>query len=373
MKVHNGTYRAQPSRRCHIPKSDGSQRTLGIAALEDKIIQHAVATVLNAIYETDFKGFSFGFRPGRSQHDALDALNAGLMKRKVNWVLDADIQGYFDHIDHKWLLKFLQHRIADKRVLRLIKQWLMAGTVEAGQWRETKAGCPQGSVISPLLANIYLHYVLDLWVEPYRNRKACGEVIIVRYADDFIVGFQYQNDAVEFRGMLEKRLKKFQLKMHPKKTQLIRFGRFAESRCKEMGLGKPKTFVFLGFRHICSHTRQGVFVVKRQTDKKRMRKKLQEIKQTLMKNRHASVVKQGEWLRRVVQGYLNYHAVPWNLEVLDGFRNNVCRYWLKALGRRSQRHRLTWIKFSKLVRLFIPTVKLLHEYPVKRFDAKYSR
>jgi group II intron reverse transcriptase/maturase len=343
VKVHTQKYKAKPSKRCYIPKENGDLRALGIASLEDKIIQHAVVTVLNAIYENDFLGFSYGFREGKGQHDALDALVVGIIRKKVNWILDADIQKFFDEIDHRWIIKFLQHRIADKRILRLIQKWLKAGVLVNGKWEDTHKGCPQGSVISPLLANIYLHYVLDLWIKSYREKKIKGEMIVMRYADDFILGFQHKSDANEFLHRLTDRLNSFNLKLHEQKTKLIRFGRFAMQQRKERNEGKPETFQFLGFNHIVSKNyKTGSFVVKRKTNKKRMRKTLQAIKSTLIENRHDPVVQQGEWLKQVVQGYFNYFAVPWNLELLNGFRDAVTRYWLKALRRRSQRHNMTW-------------------------------
>ena len=273
-KVHTGKYRSLPSRRCYIPKEDGKQRTLGIAALEDKIVQHAIQEVLNSIYEADFVGFSYGFRTGRSQHDALDALNVAIVRKKVNWILDADIQGFFDNIDHSWILRFLKHRIADKRILRLINQWLKTGVLEDGKLGRTDKGCPQGAVISPLLANIYLHYVLDLWIQVYRSKRAQGEVIAVRYSDDFILGFQHKSDAEGFLNLLKQRLERFKLSLHPEKTRLIEFGRFAIKNRENAGKRKPQTFDFLGFTHYCSTTKKGMFVIKRCSIKKRMRKKL---------------------------------------------------------------------------------------------------
>ncbi len=373
-KVHAGKYRALPSKRCYIPKADGSQRALGIAALEDKIVQHSIAIVLNTIYETDFLGFSYGFRPNRNAHDALDAVAVGMKRKKVNWVLDADIQGFFDTMNHEYLLKFLRHRIADKRVLRLITKWLKAGFWEEGKWNATTKGCPQGSVISPLLSNIYLHYVLDLWVQAYRTKKAKGDILNVRYADDFILGFQYKGEANEFLYHLKRRLNKFGLQLHEQKTKLIRFGRYAKQQRKELGEGKPETFEFLGFTHICAETHlKHKFVVKRHTSKKRMRATLQAIKVELMKRRHAPVVQTGKWLNRVVRGYFNYHAVPGNLKILSSFKREVSLNWLKSLRRRSQRSRMTWDRFATLVNLFIPPLRRVHGYPYERFDVKYSQ
>ena len=322
-RVHRGVYWAQPSKRAWIPKADGRQRPLGIAALEDKIVQQAVKTVLEQIYEEDFLGFSYGFRPRRGCHNALDAVWVGITQRKVSWVLDADIRGFFDAIDHEWMLKFLEHRIADRRVLRLIRKWLRAGVSEDGKWSRTTVGTPQGSVISPLLANVFLHYVLDLWVNQWRQRHARGEVIVVRYADDFVMGFQYQEDAQRFLEALRKRLAKFSLELHPEKTRLIEFGRFAAERREKRGAGKPETFNFLGFTHGCGKTRKGAFTIKRKSIAKRLRAKLHEIKEQLVRCMHRPVVEIGKWLRSVVQGWMNYHAVPGNIRSLDQFRTQT--------------------------------------------------
>jgi group II intron reverse transcriptase/maturase len=284
-RVQSGKYRAVPSRRVCIPKADGRLRPPGIASLEDKIVQRAVAEVLNAVYEAGFKGFSCGFRPGRGQHDALDALAVGLGKR-VNWVLDADIRGFFDHLDRGWLERFLRHRIADGRILRLVMKWLNAGVLEDGQWSDSGEGTPQGGSLSPLLANVYLHYVLDMWVDHWRKTQARGNVIVTRFADDFIVGFQYQDDAERFLGQLSGRLAKFSLELHPEKTRLIEFGPHAARNRKARGEGKPETFTFLGFRHIARMTRQGRFWVQRITDKKKMTAKLKPVKAELVKRRH---------------------------------------------------------------------------------------
>jgi group II intron reverse transcriptase/maturase len=349
-------------------------RPLGIAALEDKIVQHAVGEILTQIYEVDFKGFSYGFRPGRSQHDALDALSVGLIRKKVSWVLDADIQSFFDTIDHEWTLRFLEHRIADPRVLRLIRKWLKAGVLEDGKWSETEEGTPQGAVLSPLLANVYLHYVFDLWVDRWRTKRAHGEVIVVRYADDTVLGFQYRDDAERFLKELRERLAKFGLALHPNKTRLIEFGRFAEKSRKNRGGGKPESFDFLGFTHLCGRVRKSQkFVVQRRTVAKRLRTKLREVKTTLMRRRHDPIQELGRWLGAVVRGYFNYHAIPGNFPRLQAFRRECLRHWLRALRRRSQRQRINWERLSPLADLWIPKPKILHPYPSVRFDARHPR
>lgn len=368
-RVHRGSYRARPPRRVFIPKPDGRQRPLGVASLEDKILQHAVAEVLNAVYEADFLGFSYGFRPGRGQHDALDALSASLYKR-VSWVLDADIRGFFDTIDHDWLMQFIEHRIGDKRVLRLIQKWLRAGVMEGGRWSPSEVGTPQGATISPLLANIYLHYALDLWVHQWRRRHARGDVYIVRYADDFVVGFQYRDDAERFERELAERLRRFSLELHPDKTRLIEFGRFAADTRKKRGLGKPETFDFLGFTHISGRDRRGRYQVKRRTSRKRMTAKLKEIRRELMRRRHQPVPEVGRWLGRVVRGYFQYHAVPTNFRRLKQFLYVVRRAWMHALRRRSQKHRTSWERLGRLVNRWLPRPRILHPWPKARFYAR---
>lgn len=371
-KVHSGRYRAKPVRRVYIPKAYGSERPLGVTALEDKIVQTAVVQVLNAIYEQNFLGLSYGFRPGRGQHDALDALSVGIQNSRVRWILDVDIRAFFDTIDHEWMMCFLQHRIADRRVLGLIARWLRTGVIENGKRIPAKQGTPQGAPISPLLANIYLHYVMDLWIRQWRGRTAQGEMIAVRYADDSVLGFEKREDAWSFRHALEARLTQFNLTLHPEKTRLLRFGWFAAEDCKKRGEGKPETFDFLGFTHFSSQTKNGMFVVGRTTISKRMRATLKEIRAQLHKRRHEPVPVIGQWLSRLFRGYCNYYHVPGNTRRLDVFRREVIGAWRHALKRRSQRHRLNWERMTALARLFIPYPRELpmHPYPITRFGVK---
>ena len=369
-RVHSGAYRARPSRRVYIPKADGRLRPLGIASLEDKIVQRAVAGVLNAIYEVDFLGFSYGFRPGRKPHDALDALAVGIYKKKVNWILDADIADFFSKLDQAWLMRFLEHRIADERVLRLIRKWLAAGVIEDGSWTETPEGTPQGGSASPLLANVYLHYVLDQWAQWWRKRNALGDMIIVRFADDFVVGFEHQRDARQFLTDLRERFAKFSLELHPGKTRLIEFGRYAARARAARGLGKPETFAFLGFTHICGKGRSGQFWLRRITIAKRMRAKLAAVYGQLKRRRHLPIPEQGRWLASVLRGHLAYYAVPGNIRAIQAFRHQVTRHWLKALRRRSQRHRLNWERMVRLATRWLPPAHILHPYPEARFHAR---
>jgi group II intron reverse transcriptase/maturase len=361
-------YRASAVRRHYIEKSDGRMRPIGIPTLEDKIVQRATAEVLNAVYEVEFKGFSYGFRPGRSQHRALDALYIALMKKRVNWVLDADIQAFFDTIDHQWLLKFIGHRINDSRLLRHIAKWLKAGVMEEGNLTRNEEGTPQGGSISPLLSNIYLHYVLDLWVEQWRKRHAHGDVKIVRYADDFVMGFEHKAEAAQFLADLRERFTKFNLTLHPQKTRLIEFGRHAATNRKRRGEGKPETFGFLGFTHICDVTRaRGKFIVLRQTIRKRMGAKLQEIKEELRDRMHDPIPQTGKWLRAVIGGYYRYHAVPRNLPAMNSFYRRTAQLWNAALNRRSHKADIGWKQMYKIVDRWLPSPKVMHPYPEHRF------
>jgi RNA-directed DNA polymerase len=372
-RVQRGAYRALPSRRVYIPKPDGQQRPLAVAALEDKIVQRAVVALLNAIYEEDFLGFSYGFRPGRGAHDALDALCVGIHGKKVSFIVDADIRSFFDTISQRWLIRFLEHRIGDRRIIRLIQKWLKAGILEDGVVAVSDRGTGQGSVISPLLSNIYLHYALDLWAARWRRRTAAGDMIIVRYADDFIVGFQHESDAQRFLNEMRERLREFALSLHPEKTRLIEFGRFAAERRKRRGLGKPETFNFLGFTFICSKTRAGRFQIQRKTRADRMRAKLQEIKQEMRRRMHQPILEQGRWLERVVRGYFNYHAVPTNGQALEVFRHHVTDLWRRTLRRRSQKNRVTWARMTQLVDDWLPKPIILHPWPSDRFAVTHPR
>jgi len=372
-RLHRGAYRALPSRRQYIAKSDGTQRPLGIAALEDKIVQRAVVEVLNAVYEADFLGFSYGFRPGRGQHDALDALAVGITRTSVNYIVDADVEKFFDRLSHDWLMRLVEHRIGDPRILRLIRKWLKAGVMEDGALTQAETGTPQGAVISPLLANVYLHYVFDLWVQQWRHRQARGSMIVVRYADDIVLGFELLADAERFLSEMRLRMERFGLSVHPHKTRLIEFGRHAARRRAKRGLGKPETFNFLGFTHICGNTRRGKFALQRMTRRDRMQLALRRLREQLHRIRHQAIPQQGALLRQVLRGYFAYHAVPTNARRLSTFRHYVISSWLRSLRRRSQKDSISWARIRRLADQWLPLPRIPHPWPEQRFAVTHPR
>jgi len=373
-RIQTGRYKPKPARRVYIPKGNGEQRALSIQSTEDKIAQQAVVFLLNQIYETDFKGFSYGFRQGRSQHDALDALAYGICKKKVNWVLDLDIRRFFDTVEHEWLIKMIQHRVRDQRLIKLISRWIKVGAVNDEGGRESAdCGLPQGAVISPLLSNIYLHYVFDLWSHLWRRKKAKGDVIIIRYADDAVLGFQNKWDANEYLALLNRRLGRFGLATHPEKTRLIRFGRYAAKDCASVKTEKLQTFDFLGFTHYCTTKRNGEFKLGRKTIRKRLIKQINAVQVELRKRMHDGIGLTLRWLRSVLTGHMNYYSVPGNSKSVSLFHYEIVKRWYKMLRRRSQRHTITWAKFGPMVRSSLPKVRVIHAYPEMRFRARYQK